>query len=119
MESEQTIIEFLLSNKKLLQEYVELRIDIFKLELLRTNAKTSGIIVWLVVSLFMLFLILIFAGISISFWLAEMLHSNAAGFGITTGILVIITLLITLFRKSFFINPVIRIVLKQNSDEKE
>jgi len=48
-----------------------------------------------------------------------MLHSNAAGFGITTGILVIITLLITLFRKSFFINPVIRIVLKQNSDEKE
>lgn len=117
MESEQTMIEFLLSNKKLLQEYVELRIDIFKMELLRTNAKTSGIVVWLVVSLFMLFLILLFAGFTVSFWLSDLLHSNTAGFGITTGILILITLLITLFRKAFFINPVIRIVLKQNSDE--
>ena len=119
MESEQTIVEFLLSNKKLLQEYVELRIDIFKMELLCTNAKTSGIIVWLVVSLFMLFLILLFAGFTLSFWLADLLHSNTAGFAVTTGILVLFTLLITLFRKAIFINPVIRIILKQNSDEKE
>jgi len=55
-------------------------------------------------------------------WIKEDLISvdgfdSTIGFGITTGILILITLLITLFRKAFFINPVIRIVLKQNSDE--
>jgi FtsH-binding integral membrane protein len=117
MESEQTILEFILDNKKTLQEYVEVRIQIFKLELLRTNAKIASIIIWLIISIFMLFLIFIFAGLTIGFWLSELLHSNAAGFGLTTVFIILVALSLTLFRKVFFIDPVIRILLKQYSNE--
>lgn len=119
MESEETLFEFILSNKKLLQQYVEVRIDIFKMELLRTNAKISGIIIWLIVSIIMLSLIFIFAGITIAFFLSGLLHSYTAGFGITTAIIIVIALLLTVFRKTFFINPVIRILLKQYCNETE
>ena len=117
METEQTLFEFILSNKKLVQEYIEVRINIFKLELLRTNAKISGIILWMVSSIILFFFILIFAGITTGFYLSQVFHSYTVGFGITTGLITFLALLLTIFRKAIFINPIIRIILKQYANE--
>jgi hypothetical protein len=116
---EQDLFEFLSENKKLLQEYVEIRINVFKLELIRTTSRISGLIIWLIISIFLLFLIFIFGGITIGFWLSELMHSNVAGFGTTTGIIILMVLILTAFRKQLFINPIIRILVKQYSHEDE
>lgn len=116
---EQDLFEFLNTNKKLLQEYVEVRISIFKLELIKTSSQISGLIIWLIISIFLLFLIFIFAGITFGFLFGELLHSNAAGFAIATGIIILIAVLLTLFRRKLFINPIIRILIKQYSNEEE
>lgn len=116
---EQDLFEFLTLNKKLLQEYVEVRFSIFKLELIKTSSQISGLIIWLIISIFLLFLIFIFAGITIGFLFGELLHSNAAGFAIATAIIVLIAILLTVFRKKLFINPIIRVLIKQHSNEDE
>ncbi len=116
---EQDLFEFLSENKKLLKEYVEVRINIFKLELIRTTSRISGLIIWLIISIFLLFLIFIFSGITIGFLLSHLMHSKVAGFAATTGIIILITVLLTVFRKQLFINPIIRVLVKQYSNEDE
>jgi len=117
MENEKNLFEFLNDNKKLLQEYAEVRISIFKLELIRTTSRISGLMIWLIISIFLLFLIFIFGGITLGFLFGELLHSNAAGFACATGIIVVVAILLAIFRKQLFINPVIRVLIKQYSNE--
>jgi hypothetical protein len=119
MEEGQNIFEFLQGNKKLLQEYVEVRVDIFKLELIKTSSHIGGLLTWLIILTFLLFLISIFAGITIGFWFAGILNSNAAGFAVTTGLIILLAILLALFRKQLFINPVISILIKQINDEEK
>lgn len=114
---EQDLFTFLNDNKKLLNEYVEVRINIFKLELIRTTSQISGLIIWLIISIFLLFLIFIFGGITIGFLFSDLLHSNTAGFAVATGIIILIAVMLTVFRKKLFINPIIRVLIKQYSHE--
>ena len=114
---EQDLFSFLNDNKKLLNEYVEVRINIFKLELIRTSSQISGLIIWLIISIFLLFLIFIFGGITIGFLFSDLLHSNTAGFAIATGLIIVTAILLTAFRKTLFINPIIRVLIKQYSHE--
>ncbi len=114
MDKEQDIWEFIRENKLLLQEYVEVRVRIFKLELIRTTSSIGGVLVWIIISLFMFFLVLLFAGITLGLWLGKVMDNYVAGFGITTIIILVITLLLTIFRKNLFINPIVKILIKQD-----
>ena len=108
------LFEFFKENKHLLTDYAELRIRIFKLELLKTSAQVSGLIIWLILSMFLMTIIFLFGGLSIGFLLGEALHSNAAGFSIITGFFLLVLIICVLFRKQLFINPVIQVLIKQN-----
>jgi hypothetical protein len=117
MKEEQNIFEFLQDNKKLLHEYAEVQVDLFKLQVIKTSSQIGGLLTWLIILTFLLFLISIFAGITIGFWFAGLLHSNAAGFGITTGLFILVFVILGLFRRRLFINPVISILIKQFTDD--
>ena len=116
---EQDLFEFLNENKKLLQGYAELRIRIFKLELIRTTSRISGIILWFIISLLFIFMVFLFAGLTTGFLLSSLLHSYTAGFGITTLLILAIVVLLTVFRKKLFINPIIRVLILQQSEDEE
>ena len=118
-EENKNLFDFLQENRKLLQDYAELRIEIFRLQVVRTTSKISGLIIWLIISIFLLFLILIFGGITLGFWLSSILNSNVAGFGLTTLIMLLIVILLAIFRKQLFINPVIRVLIQQYAHEDE
>ena len=113
MEKEQDIWEFIQENKLLLQEYLEVRVSIFKLELIRTTSSIGGILAWIIISLFMFFLVLLFAGITLGIWLSGLMDSYVAGFGTTTLLFLLIMLLLTVFRKKLFIHPIVRILVRQ------
>ncbi len=117
MDKEQDIWQFLQENKLLLEEYVEVRVRIFKLELIRTTSSIGGILMWVIISLFMLFLVLMFAGITLSFWIGGMMNSYVSGFGITTLIFLLLMLFFTIFRKKLFINPIVKVLIKQDQYE--
>lgn len=109
---------FIRENKDLLTEYVETKTEVYRLQGIRLISKTGGTLIWAVLALFMLFLILIFAGLVLGFWLSELLGSNVYGFGLATLILMVLTVLLTLFRRQLFINPIIRRIINI-SQEKE
>lgn len=119
MDNTPDIWQFLEENKKTLQEYVELKIEIFNLKFIRKSSSIGGILVWILILSFLGLLIIFFAGMTLGFWLSNIFDSNVAGFGATTGILLLITLILILARKQLFINPIIRIIIREQTRENE
>ena len=119
MQKEPTIWDFLEENKKSLNEYIELRIQIFSLQFTRKVSTIAGLIIWILILLACFFVFLSFACVTIGFWLSSIFGSYIVGFGYTTGIIVIITLLLFLGRKQLFINPIIRLIIKEQTSNHE
>jgi hypothetical protein len=119
MENTPDIWQFLEENKQTLQEYIELKIELFNLKFIRKSSTIGGAIVWLMILAFLALLIMFFAGITIGFWLSTVFNSYVLGFAATTGIIVLITLILILLRKQLFINPIIRIMVREQTRENE
>ncbi len=102
---------YLKENKDLLQRYVETRVEIIRLQMIRSTSKALGSLIWLIVLLFLFFMLLIFIGLILGFLFAEITGSNVIGFSISTGILFLITLFLTAFRRKLFIDPVVRLLI--------
>ena len=110
---------FIRENKPLFKEYIETRLEIYRLQALRLVSTSAGYLVWILISLFLFFLILIFSGIVLGCWLSGLTHSYTTGFGLTTLILVVIFGLLGLFRKSLFVNPLTQSILRRASEGNE
>src|SRR5689334_16601071 len=94
---------FFKENKKLVKEYFDTRLEIFKLKLIRLFSKSSGYFIWMIISLFLLFLLMVFVGLVIGFWLTDVTGSYVKGFGYTTLIMLAVIILLALFRKALFV----------------
>jgi hypothetical protein len=107
---------FLKENKELLREYLDTRLEILKLKMIRLFSKSAGFLIWVILSLFLFFLLMTFIGLVIGFWLTKLTGSYVEGFGYTSLIMLAVIILLALFRKSFFINPVIRIMIRRSTE---
>ena len=107
---------FIGENKDILKEYIETKTEVYRLQGIRLISKTGGALIWAVLSLFMLFLILIFSGLVLGFWFSELLGNNVYGFGLATLILILIAVLLTFFRRQLFINPIIRSIINHSQE---
>ncbi len=102
---------YLKENKDLLQRYMETRVEILRLQMIRSTSKAIGSLIWLIVLLFLFFLLLIFIGLILGFLFAEITGSNVIGFSISAGILFLFALLLIVLRKKLFIDPVVRLLI--------
>ncbi len=109
--------EFISENKDLVKEWVETRMEIYRLQSLRIFSKSAGYFAWIIVSAFLAFLIVLFAGFVVGFWFSSLLHSNVEGFGLVTLLLLVIFLLMAIFRKSLFVNPVTQSIIQRSREE--
>jgi hypothetical protein len=108
---------FISENKDLLKDYIETKTEIYRLQGIKMASKTGGLIIWAILSMFLLFLILIFSGLVLGFWFSELLGSNVFGFGLATLILILVTVLLAVFRRQLFINPIIRNIINSTQQE--
>jgi DMSO/TMAO reductase YedYZ heme-binding membrane subunit len=119
MEKAPNIWEFLEGNKQQLNEYIELRVQLFSLQLIRKTSTVTAMLLWLAVIGVICFLITIFAGLTLGFYLALVFNSFVTGFGVTTLIILFIALIVILLRKQLFINPIIRIIIREQTRDYE
>lgn len=119
MEKSPNLWEFLEENKAQINEYIELRIQLFSLQFIRKSSTIAGMLIWLMVLGAMAFLISIFAGLTLGWWLSSIFNSPVIGFGLTTLILGFITLVLVLLRKQLFIHPIIRIIIREQTRDYE
>ena len=95
---------FIKENKNLLKEYWETRLEIYRLQGIKAFSKTAGYFIWIIISLFLAWLLIIFIGL-------------VKGFGITALIILLKIVLLAVFRKPLFINPIIRGLLKKTQED--
>ncbi len=107
---------FLKENKGLIKDYLDTRLEIFKLKMIRLFSKSAGYLIWVILSLFLFFLLMTFTGLVIGFWLTKVTGSYVEGFGYTSLIMLAVIILLALFRKALFINPVIRIMIRRSAE---
>jgi hypothetical protein len=124
MSDTETIASFIRENKRLVSEYIDTRLDIYRLQAVRAFSRSAGYLLWVVISLVLISLFIVFAGIVTGFWLSELTGSYIQGFGFTTLLILLFTGILILLRKPLFINPIIRAVInhtieKQKDPEKE
>ncbi|WP_127133094.1 hypothetical protein [Pseudoflavitalea rhizosphaerae] len=109
--------DFFRENKELLKVYVETKSEIFRLQAIRIFSKSMGLLAWMVIAAFIAFLILIFAGMCLGFWLSELTQSYVKGFGLTSIILIVLFIFIAVFREKLFVNPIIRSIILRAREE--
>ncbi|MEI9908205.1 MAG: hypothetical protein WDO71_00130 [Bacteroidota bacterium] len=110
---------FFKENKKWVKDYFDTRLEIFKLKLIRIFSKSAGYFIWIIISLFLVFLFFIFLGLVTGFWLSELTGSYVKGFGLTTLIILAVIIILTLLRKVLFVNPIIRNIINRASHEND
>jgi hypothetical protein len=110
---------FFADNKKLLKEYLETRLEIYRLQSLRLFAKSAGYLAWILLSLFLAFLFLLFRGLMVAYWFSGLFHSYVKGFGMVALLILVLFILIALFRRILFVEPVIQSIIQRSKEEPE
>jgi hypothetical protein len=110
---------FFAENKTLIKEYLETRLEIYRLQSLRLFARSAGYFAWILLSLFLAFLFLLFGGMMTAFWFSEQFHSYFKGFGLVTLMILVVFVLLAIFRKILFVNPVIHSAIQKSKEEEE
>jgi hypothetical protein len=118
MQTSQSNDSFFAANKKLVQDYFNVRVQIVKLKATRLFAKAAGNFIWLLVFLFLVFLLAIFIGLTTGFWLSSLTGSYTTGFALTALIILAFVGVLAALRKTLFINPIIRAVIRSMNENK-
>ena len=113
MTERENLGSFLKENKKLVRDYLDTRLEVFKLKMIRVFSKLGGYFIWVIISLALIFLLLTFTGLVIGFWFTDITGSYVKGFGYTTLIMFGIIIFLALFRKVLFVNPIIRKIIRR------
>jgi hypothetical protein len=105
---------FIRENFALLKEYVELRLELVKLQGVRMASRSLSILVTaFVVSMLALF-ILLFLGLTFSAWISSLTGSVMIGYLSTAGLYLLLLVLVVLLRKPLLQNPLIRLFIREN-----
>ena len=115
-DTQENIGSFFKENAKLLRDYFETRMKVYRLKAIRLIAKSAGNFLWTIILLFLLFLFIIFTGIVVGLWMSAITGSNIAGFSIATGFILLLIILSTAFRKILFINPLIKAFIRHSEE---
>jgi hypothetical protein len=110
---------FFAENKTLVKEYLETRMKIYRLQSIRLFSRSAGYFAWIIISVFLAFLFLLFGGLVLGFWFSGLFGSFVKGFGLVTLLILAVFVLLAVFRKALFVNPVIQSVIQSSKDEDE
>jgi hypothetical protein len=103
-----------------LKDYLQVKLDLFKLDLLKRSSR-AGIFLFTFISvLFSVFAVAIFLMFSFSFWYGERTGNLAQGFLISAGVFFLILVVVFLLRKVVFgrilIKDISKILFSEDDD---
>jgi hypothetical protein len=106
-------------NIKLGRDYVETRMEIYRLRGIRLLSKMVGYFIWIMISLFLLFILIIFLGLVFGLWMSDVTGSYLKGFSIATLGLILLMLALAVLRKILFVNPFIKAFIRNSKEPAE
>ncbi len=94
-----------------IEEYINARIDMVKLHTAEGVSKFISTILVRMVVLYVMFFVLLFASVAVSFWLGEIFDSKAIGFIIIAGFYLFVGLIVIALRRFIIERPVITSII--------
>ncbi|MFZ9660632.1 MAG: hypothetical protein ACO29O_02040 [Chitinophagaceae bacterium] len=113
MRTEKDLNDFYKENKALLKEYIELRMELFRMHAVRMISKSISMMAVIFFTGILFLFVLLFMGVSFSLWLSDRSGSMVMGFMGGAGLFLILLILTILFRKPLFLNPLIRLFINE------
>ena len=110
--------------KKDIQEYIEVKLDMFKLQSAENISRVISNVAVAAIMVLLASLILLFLSFAAGYFMASVLNSNELGFLCVAGFYLLLLLIILIFRKRIIDRPVIKSVIriffpKSGDDEKK
>jgi hypothetical protein len=119
MSSKETFFSFFSQNKALLKEYIDTRLELMKLQGVRTLSRTiSAIMIIFIISLLCLSILLLI-GITFAFWIADITGSNIAGFASAAGLFILFLIGFIVFGRGMVQNQIIKRIIQDSMDDSE
>lgn len=100
-------------NKGLLKEYLEVRIKLLKLQVIKGLSRSLGMFFAILVVASFAFFVILFLGLMFSEWVANKTGSAVAGYGAGAGLFFFFLLLVVILRKPLFMDPLIRVFIRE------
>jgi energy-coupling factor transporter transmembrane protein EcfT len=119
MQNETSVLEKAGETFGFVQQYIEKRIELYRLEVTQKVVTTLSS---LIASFFLLSIfgfVLVFGSISAGFYLAAALDSFGLAFLIVTLFYALLALILFIFKRQFIYNPILRRVLNLFREEEE
>ena len=114
------MLDFISNWKDKIAHYVDVRIRLVKLEVIERTSNVLSYLIFIFIALFTGAAILIFAGMALSEYFAGLVDSTAGGYGITTGLYILLLLLFFALRKTIiaaFMSIFVKVLTDANDDD--
>ena len=94
-----------------LREYVEKKIELYRLEVTEQVVETLSTLITSFLMFAIFGIVILFASLSAGFYLAEVLDSMWLAFLIITGFYALLALILSIFKRQLILNPILRMVI--------
>ena len=98
MQTKETFFSFFSENKTLLKDYLDTRVEIIKLQGVRTLSRTISVVMVIFIISLLCLSILLLLGITFAFWIASISGSNIIGFASAGGLFILFLIAFYRFR---------------------
>jgi len=119
MSSKETFFSFFSQNKALIKEYIDTRLEILKLQGVRTLSRTISVIMIIFIISLLCLSILLLIGITFAFWIADITGSNIAGFASAAGLFILFLIGFIVFGRGMVQNQIIKRIIQDTMDDTE
>jgi membrane protein YdbS with pleckstrin-like domain len=87
---------------ELVKKYTEERLLLLKIQTAKKTAKITSKVIFIFIAAILLFFVIMFLGLMLSYYFAEKLNSNFYGFGIVAGMYFTLLLIFIIVYKAYF-----------------
>lgn len=102
-----------------LREYVEKRIELYRVEIAEQLVESLSTLITSFLLLIIFGTVALFGSLSAGFYLAEVLDSLWLAFLIVTGFYALLALILSLFKRQLILNPILRMIIDLLKGEEE
>lgn len=119
MSSKETFFSFFSQNKALIKEYIDTRLELMKLQGVRTLSRIISVIMIIFIISLICLSILLLIGITFAFWIADITGSNIAGFASAAGLFILFLIGFVVFGRGMVQNQIIKRIIQDSMDDSE
>lgn len=109
--------DFFTESKALISEYLHTRWRLFRLEAINKTSRAVGTFFFIIIAAMLAFLVVLFLGLLLAYWLSGALDSYALGFLITAAVFILMFAIILIFRRPLIERPMTSMLVRNLAEE--